>query len=136
MGGYNGIFLDATGISRGMIMSSDNGLDYVISGYNNGLERWVTDNDDGVGFGPTPILPTGGLATITITDQGTGYTNGTYTNVPINAASGTLGEATVVVSANTIITVTITSAGINYAYTEAVTINPADVGGTGSGFAG
>lgn len=55
IGGYNGAFLNASGISRGMIMSSDNGLNYVISGYNAGLERWTTDNDDGVGFGPTAI---------------------------------------------------------------------------------
>ena len=32
MGGYNGIFLNATGISRGMTMSSISGLNYVISG--------------------------------------------------------------------------------------------------------
>jgi hypothetical protein len=55
IGGYNGAFLNASGISRGMIMSSDNGLNYVISGYTAGIERWTTDNDDGVGFGPTPI---------------------------------------------------------------------------------
>ena len=53
MGGYNGIFLNATNISRGMTMTSVNGLNYVVSGYNNGLEQWVTDNDDGVGAGPT-----------------------------------------------------------------------------------
>ena len=53
MGGYNGIFLNASGISRGMTMTSTNGLNYVISGYSGGLEQWSTDNDDGVGFGPT-----------------------------------------------------------------------------------
>ena len=136
MGGYNGIFLDASGISRGMIMSADNGLNYVVSGYNNGLERWTTDNDDGVGFGPTPILPVGAVSEVTIVDQGTGYTNGTYTDVPINSVIGTLAKATVVVSANEIFTITITSGGSGYAYSEAVTINPADIGGTGSGFTG
>ena len=52
IGGYNGIFLDATGISRGMAMTSINGFNYVVSGYNNGLEQWVTDDDDGIGSGP------------------------------------------------------------------------------------
>ena len=52
IGGYNGIFLDATGISRGMAMTSVNGFNYVVSGYNNGLEQWITDDDDGVGSGP------------------------------------------------------------------------------------
>jgi hypothetical protein len=59
IGGYTGSFLDATGISRGMIMSAQDGLNYVISGYNAGLEQWTTDNDDAVGFGPTPITVTG-----------------------------------------------------------------------------
>lgn len=55
IGGYVGVFLNATGISRGMIMSADNGLNYIISGYAGGLEQWVTDNDDGIGSGPTAI---------------------------------------------------------------------------------
>ena len=54
MGGYKGIFLDATGISRGMAMTSIGGFNYVVSGYNNGLEQWITDDDDGIGSGPYP----------------------------------------------------------------------------------
>jgi len=53
IGGYKGIFLNASGISRGMQMTSSNGLNYVVSGYSAGLEQWQTDNDDGNGFGPT-----------------------------------------------------------------------------------
>ena len=52
MGGYTGSFLNATGISRGMHMSAANGLNYVVSGYSNGLEQWVTDTDNGIGTGP------------------------------------------------------------------------------------
>ena len=52
IGGYHGIFLDATGVSRGMTMTSVNGFNYVVSGYNNGLQQWITDDDDGVGSGP------------------------------------------------------------------------------------
>ena len=55
IGGYKGIFQNATNISRGMIMNSQNGLNYVYSGYNSGLEYWVTDDDDGVGTGPTAV---------------------------------------------------------------------------------
>ena len=55
IGGYRGIFQNATNLSRGMIMNSQTGLNYVYSGYNNGLEYWVTDDDDGVGSGPTQI---------------------------------------------------------------------------------
>ena len=38
-----------------MVMSSDTGLNYIYSGYTNGLEYWTTDSDDGVGSGPTQI---------------------------------------------------------------------------------
>ena len=59
MGGYRGIFQNASGISRGMIMSTDSGLNYVYSGYSAGLEMWQTDDDDGVGTGPITISMTG-----------------------------------------------------------------------------
>ena len=134
--GYNGAFLNASGISRGMIMSAQDGLNYVISGYNNGIERWTTDNDDAVGFGPTPIEPSGSIATVTITNQGSGYTNGTYTNVPINAAVGSGAVATVTVSSNLVFSVVITGGGTGYIHNEAVTISSASIGGTGTGFAG
>jgi hypothetical protein len=134
--GYNGAFLNASGISRGMIMSADNGLNYVISGYSAGVERWTTNNDDAVGFGPTAINPIGSIQTITTTDQGTGYTNGTYTNVPINSILGTGGLATVTVSGNIVSSVVVTAGGVGYLYSEPVTINASDIGGTGSGFAG
>ena len=55
IGGFNGIFLNSSGISRGMIMNSSDGLNYVYSGYNDGLEYWTTDNDDGIGAGPFAI---------------------------------------------------------------------------------
>ena len=54
IGGYHGIFLDAVGLSRGMAMTSVNGFNYVVSGYSDGLEQWITDDDDGVGSGPYP----------------------------------------------------------------------------------
>ena len=119
IGGYNGSFLNASGISRGMIMSAQDGLNYVISGYNNGIEQWTTDNDNAVGFGPTPIEPVGPLASVTITNQGSLYTNGTYTNVPIGAVAGTGAVATVVVSSNLVFSVVITGGGIDYVHNEA-----------------
>ena len=52
IGGYKGIFLNGTNISRGMAMTSVGGFNYVVSGHNDGLEQWITDDDDGVGSGP------------------------------------------------------------------------------------
>jgi len=73
IGGYNGAFLNASGISRGMIMSSDNGLNYVISGYTAGIERWTTDNDDAIGFGPTPITSSYTTSALTLWQFDIGY---------------------------------------------------------------
>jgi hypothetical protein len=134
--GYVGAFLNASGISRGMIMSAQDGLNYIMSGYNAGIERWTTDNDNGVGAGPVSIDVAGVLLEIQITDQGSGYANGTYTNVPINAAIGTGALATVTVSSNKVFSVAITNGGNGYIHAESVTINAVDIGGIGSGFAG
>ena len=136
IGGYNGSFLDASGISRGMIMSAVDGINYVISGWSDGVERWTTDNDDAVGAGPVAIEPIGGVLTVTITDQGSAYTNGTYTNVPLNAVDGSGALATVVVSSNLVFSVEVTAGGADYVHNEEITIDPADIGGTGSGFSG
>mgnify|MGYP003347116425 FL=1 len=40
IGGYNGIFLNASGISRGMIMQSQSGINYVYSGQSDGVYAW------------------------------------------------------------------------------------------------
>ena len=55
IGGYNAIFLNASEISRGMVMQSQEGLNYVYSGSANYLQQWQTANDDGVGSGPINI---------------------------------------------------------------------------------
>ncbi len=55
IGGYNGIFLNATGVSRGMVMQSQNGINYVYSGQNDGVYAWQTNNVNGIGSGPTTI---------------------------------------------------------------------------------
>jgi len=136
IGGYNGAFLNAAGVSRGMIMSSQDKINYVISGYSDGLQQWTTDNDDAVGFGPTSVEPIGSVASITTTNQGSGYSNGTYTSVPINAAVGSGCLATVTVSSNLVSSIVVTTGGSGYIHNAAVTISTASIGGTGSGFAG
>ena len=134
IGGYKGIFLDASGISRGMTMTSVNGLNYVVSGYNLGLEQWYTDNDDGVGFGPSPYIIRGSLVTTQIVNAGTLYTTGTYTAVPLTGGTGSGAQATVVVADGSITTVTITAAGLNYSVGDLLSVSAGSVGGTGSGF--
>ena len=52
VGGYDAVFLNASDISRGMAMTAVNGFNYVVSGYNNGLQQWITGPVGGVGSGP------------------------------------------------------------------------------------
>jgi hypothetical protein len=55
IGGYSGVFLNATAISRGMVMQSQDGINYVYSGYNNGVQGWQTNNVNAIGSGPENI---------------------------------------------------------------------------------
>ena len=61
IGGYKGIFQNAPGISRGMIMNSQNGQNYFYSGFMDSLQYWITDVDDGVGSGPYAVSITSGF---------------------------------------------------------------------------
>ena len=133
IGGYKGIFINGTGISRGMTMTSTNGLNYVISGYNDGLQQWSTDNDNGIGFGPTDYLITAPLVSVAITNGGLGYVNGTYTAVPLTGGTGAGAQATIVVSTGIVQSVTITTAGTGYAVNDELSASAASLGGTGSG---
>ena len=134
MQGYRGIFLNAAGISRGMIMNSENGLNYIYSGTNNELQMWQTDNDDGIGAGPFDIEFIGGAVTLTGLVAGTLYTTGTYTAVSLTGGTGTGAQATIVISAGGVASVTLTAAGTGYTNEDVLSAASASIGGTGSGF--
>jgi hypothetical protein len=134
MKGYRGIFLNASGISRGMIMNSENGLNYIYSGTNNALQMWTTDNNNGVGTGPYNIAFGGGALTLSGLVPGTLYTNGTYTAVSLTGGTGSGAKATIVVSGAVVSSVTLTTAGTGYTVGDVLSATAASIGGTGSGF--
>lgn len=134
IGGYNGIFLNASGISRGMIMNSSDGLNYVYSGYNDGLEYWTTDNDDGIGAGPFAIGFVGDIVTLDNLVGGTLYTAGTYVGVSLTGGSGTGATADIIVAGGSVTTVNLVSGGSNYVTGDVLSAASASIGGTGSGF--
>jgi hypothetical protein len=72
-------------------------------------------------------------ATLTITSAGTGYANGSYTDVPLQGGTGTGATADIVISGNVITNATINNGGGNYLAGDTVSIQPSDVGGTGAG---
>ena len=73
----------------------------------------------------------GGVNAFTINNAGSGYTNGTYTNIELTGGSGTGAFATIVVAGGVVTSVTITAHGIDYAVnnTLSATLPP-----SGSGF--
>jgi len=67
------------------------------------------------------------------TTGGSGYVNGTYTNVPITGGSGSGALATMVVVGTVVDTVTITYHGTGYAAGDTLSASNTNLGGTGSG---
>ena len=55
MGGYRQMFASPTGIPRGMITNSLNGVNYIYAGNYKGIEVFNTGTDQGVGIGPFPV---------------------------------------------------------------------------------
>ena len=131
MGGYSGAFLNSPGISRGMILQSQNGLTYVISGYSDSVQRWAIANDQAIGTGPQQIYVIGSITTSSITTAGAGYTNGTYTGIsPVTTSgNGTGATFTVVVSTNKVTSITATANGTGYGYGDTFTFLTSAIGG-------
>ncbi len=83
-------------------------------------------------YKPMPASDTSddGVATLGAVVAGTGYTNGTYENVPLIGGSGSGALATVVVAATIVDTVTITKAGNGYEVGDSLLILGTYAGGT------
>ena len=73
--------------------------------------------------------------TTSITAAGTGYTNGTYQNVPLTGGSGTGAQATIVIAGGVVTTVTMSARGTGYIVNDSLGFANTSVGGTGSGCA-
>ena len=131
IGGYEGSFLNAPSISRGMIMQSQNGQTWVVSGFNNSIQQWTIGNSDAIGSGPQQVYVIGSITTSSITTAGNGYTNGTYTSVaPVTSSgNGTGATYTVVVSGGVITSATLTASGNGYGYGDTFTFAASTLGG-------
>jgi len=65
---------------------------------------------------------------------GSGYANGTYTNVPLTGGSGFNATATIVVSGGGVTSVTLTLLGSGYVVGNNLSASNTNLGGTGAGF--
>jgi hypothetical protein len=74
------------------------------------------------------------IHTITLTSGGSGYTNGSYFNVPLTNGTGSGALANIVVSGNAVTSVTIVDGGCYYVANDVLNAAASDIGGTGTGF--
>lgn len=125
---------------------SDTGLPkhYAIFGPNS-----ASTNELSFIIGPTPNISYGvelhfyylpesivqaAINQVTIASGGSGYTNGTYFNVPLTGGSGNSARANIVISGGAVTSVTLSNRGCYFAANNSLGVSELNVGGTGSGF--
>jgi hypothetical protein len=136
IGGYRQITDSLAGPSRGIFVVPRSNFNNVYSGHADGLQVIPVDST-GVGSGIIDYTFGGSVLTVNALVGGTGYTNATYTAVPLSyvtTGNGSGVSATVVVSGGAVTSVTITGGGYGYNQYEKLTATAAQLGGTGSGF--
>jgi hypothetical protein len=127
MGGYRQITEDFSGPSRGIFVDAANGFNRIFNGYSNGLQS-LTINNSGVGAGIVDFSYASSLDALGDLVGGSGYTNGTYSNVPLTGGSGTGATATVVVASNAVSSVTIAADGNGYLVGDSLSAGAASIG--------
>jgi hypothetical protein len=133
VGGYRAITTTADGLSRGIYVNSEDGINKIFNGYDEGIEVIDIDNN-GIGSGTNEMKFGGDILTLGTITGGSAYTNGTYTGVALTGGTGTGAVATIVVAGNAVTTVTITTDGNYYCAGDVLTCPNTSIGGTGSGW--
>ena len=142
-GGYASLYSNTTGVNNTSF--GYQGLYNNVSGGNNTAfgQNALFNNSSGssnVAIGSNALFSTTtSIATLGTPTGGSGYTNGTYTNVPLTYVSGSIGQsyptATIVVAGGVVSTVTLTTFGGGFYDTTTVfSAAAANIGGTGTGF--
>jgi hypothetical protein len=133
IGGYREMSNQFDGYSRGIFVESEDGYNRIFNGYNNGIQRFLCDNN-GIGSGITEYQFGGPILTTSTLVGGSLYTNGTYTGVALTGGSGFSALATITVAGAVVTVVTITTQGNGYIVGDILSAAAASIGGTGSGF--
>jgi len=88
----------------------------------------------GTAIGEALFTTDASIGLLTSVSAGSGYVNGTYTNVPLTGGSGSGALATIVVSGTAVSSVILTDPGLGYNVGNLLSASNANLGGTGSGF--
>jgi hypothetical protein len=81
-----------------------------------------------------PSIVQSAISSVGAITGGSGYTNGTYFNVPLTGGSGSGALATITVAGAVVTAVTITNGGTQYVVGNTLSAAAANVGGTGASF--
>ena len=127
IGGYSQITQNFAGPSRGVFVDAANGFSRIFNGYSNGLQS-LAINNNGVGAGIVDFSYASSLNALGNLVGGSGYTNGTYSNVPLTGGSGTGATATIVVASNSVSSVTIAADGNGYLVGDTLSAGAASIG--------
>jgi hypothetical protein len=135
--GYREITDEMHGPSRGIHVDSADGINRIFNGFPEGMEK-VSVDADGIGSGLTTYdLAAGPVLTLTITDPGSGLTDGVYPGVSATGNTGFGATFTVTVAGGIVTNITLTNSGNGYQQTLGIpdllmTIPVSSIGGIGT----
>lgn len=102
--------------------------------YNTQVDVGQAISGTGIPTGTTvDSITTSNIKTLTLTNGGSGYVDGSYTDVALTGGSGALATANITVSGGAVTAVTIVDRGAAYVVGDTLSANNANLGGTGSG---
>ena len=103
--------------------------------YNTSIVLGLVISGSGIPTGAyVSTITTSSIKTLGTITGGSGYVNGTYTNVTFTGGSGSGAKATVTVSGGAVTAVTVTSRGAGYQVGNALSASNTELGGAGAGF--
>jgi len=124
MGGYRELFATFTGIPRGMISNSFNGVNYIFVGNQYGLEAFTTGTTFGVGSGPLTVNILPGYAPFTL------VSNTTSTFVIAGDVTAAFPAAMTVIFDDDITTATTVVSAVYSSPNTTVTVTASSITGT------
>ena len=84
--------------------------------------------------GAAPTIIQGSITALTIVNGGSGYTNGTYYDVPLTGGNGNSATATITVAAGIVTGITPTTGGALYSVGDVISASGSSIGSGGSNF--
>jgi len=125
---------EAEAVTTSTVVSTSGSSSLYLDTYNGSIVvgQEISGTNIASGSAVTAIT-TSNIKTLGTITGGSGYTNGTYTNVTLTGGSGNGAKATIIVAGNTVTTVTLTDRGQGYLVGNVLSAASGDIGG-GSSF--